>query len=81
MKRACLLYFNSFLLNKTTYTKTVFRIKSKTKSREQDPEWHSGSLFADYLHASVFSLDTVPAPFRCVRVNELALKASFKEPC
>ena len=33
------------------------------------------------VHASVFSHDTVPAPFRCLRVNELALKESFKEPC
>lgn len=32
-------------------------------------------------HDSVSPLDTVPAPFRCLRVNELALKESFKEPC
>lgn len=42
---------------------------------------HSAECNKVVLHASVFSLDTVPAPFRCLRVNELALKESFKEPC
>lgn len=32
-------------------------------------------------HGSVSPADTVPALFRFLRVNELALKESFKEPC